>query len=242
MINHTGKERKENNETCIVYASYNVHHQFMDAPRRQCTTTTHHLTCSTATEISCVGAVFECNCCLGNSLFLRPWFVFPLCPLWRAVTARHEARNIGVPFLPKVHSHRYNTHNGWNRIVTQLIKMADDKEPSTNEQQRLPLRRVETDVLIPKIMREKAKDICKEYVKGDWCIHALNTLELKNTLASYKNFIFNLHVISYGLGKLDHRYSGRLSMVGFVQKRLMTRNRLDPCIIHSCMHCTSFAS
>lgn len=42
--------------------------------------------------------------------------------------------------------------------------MADDSEPSTNEQPKL--RHVETDVLIPKILREKAKDLCKDYVKG----------------------------------------------------------------------------
>ena len=45
--------------------------------------------------------------------------------------------------------------------------MADDRELSANEQSRL--RHVETDVLIPKIMREKAKDLCKDYVKGACC-------------------------------------------------------------------------
>ena len=86
--------------------------------------------------------------------------------------------------------------------------MADDREPSTNEQLRLPLRRVETDVLIPKIMREKAKDICKDYVKGAWCIHALNTLELEDTLASYKNVIIKLHIIGYGFGKGSSEKNG----------------------------------
>ena len=51
--------------------------------------------------------------------------------------------------------------------------MADDRELSANEQSRL--RHVETDVLIPK-MREKAKDLCKDYVKGA-CFNAFIALE-----------------------------------------------------------------
>lgn len=66
--------------------------------------------------------------------------------------------------------------------------MADDREQSANEQQRL--RHVETDVLIPKIMREKAKDLCKDYVKGA-CCNAFSTLEFRD----YINIIMSYSVL-----------------------------------------------
>ena len=93
--------------------------------------------------------------------------------------------------------------------------MADDssKEPTDLEQSKL--RHVETDVLIPKLVREKAKERCKDYVKGAGCC-TMNTLSLKSTLSS-------LRIVSMHKSVDNTRNGGEYIFMHMVQCTLSVR-------------------